>query len=179
MTKHSGNDTIKHTIDTVYLSQKQDTLYVPEIVGVTNTVHSTKWIHDTLDRLEVRIEPTDTAKILARYYQTVAYSDTQKVQYGSVVINDTVTQNRIIARGMKTSFLIPTIKETTTILKERNQIWIGANAMSDLKKVYVGAELMLKTKGNIAYSGGVMVDQDGKPLYTGGAKILIRLRKPK
>lgn len=179
MVKPGKNDTISHKIDTVWIASKSDTVYVPEIVGVTNTINNTKWVHDTLETFEVRIDPADTAAILKRYYQKVAYSDTQKVQYGSIVINDTVTQNRIIARGLKLNQSLPLVKEITTLLKERRQIWVGANAMSDLKQVYVGAELMLKTKGNIGYSGGVMIGQDGKPLYTGGVKILVRLKKPR
>lgn len=174
-----GTDTLSHKIDTIWLSQKSDTVYIPEIIGVTNTIRETNWVHDTLETFEVRIDPADTAAILKRYYQKVAYSDTQNIQYGNIVINDTVTQNRIVSRGLELNQSLPLVKEITILLKERNQIWIGANAMTDLGKLYIGSELMLKTKSNIAYSGGVMIGQDGKPLYTGGVKVLIRLRKPR
>jgi hypothetical protein len=177
---HINSDTLSHKIDTVFYYTVTDTVYVPKIIAVNNTVYKTKWIHDTLQSFEVRIDPADTAAILKRYYQKAVYSDTQKLNYGTVIINDTVTQNRIVARGLKTNIAVPTIKETTVLrTPERTQIWIGANAMTDLGKVYTGAELMMKTKGNIAYSGGVMIGQDGKPLYTGGVKVLIRLRKPR
>lgn len=180
MPRANRNDTVSHKVDTIFYYTVTDTVYVPKIVAVNNTVYKTKWIHDTLSTFEVRIDPADTAAILKRYYEKIAYSDTQKLNYGTVIISDTVTQNRIIARGLKTNIAVPTIKETTVLrTPERTQIWVGANAMTDLGKVYTGAEIMMKTKGNIAYSGGVMVGQDGKPLYTGGVKILVRFKKPR
>ena len=174
----ANNDTVSHRIDTVFYYTVTDTVYIPKIIAVNN--YKTRWVHDTLSTFEVRIDPADTAAILKRYYEKIAYSDTQKLNYGTITINDTVTQNRIVSRGIKTNIAVPTIRETTVLrTPERTQIWVGANAMSDLKQFYTGAELMLKTKGNIAYAGGVMIGQDGKPLYTGGVKILIRLRKPR
>ena len=176
--KPTHTDTVKVVTDTVYSYNVTDTVYVPQITKITNTVYKPFTVHDTLETYEVRIDPVDTAKILARYYQKVNYSDTQKIEFGSVIINDTVTQNRIVSRGFKTNLSVPTITKTITLrTPERTQIWIGANGMTDLKQLYVGAELMLKTKGNIAYSGGVMVGQNGGQYYTGGVKVLLRFKK--
>lgn len=44
---------------------KKDTQYIPELVGVTNTIHLPTYIHDTLETFETKILPTDTAAILS------------------------------------------------------------------------------------------------------------------
>ena len=75
-------DTIVETVET----------YIPEYRTKVKwkTVHDTIEVHDTI--------PTDTASILKDYFATYAYTDTLKTDSVTFVINDTISQNKIITR---------------------------------------------------------------------------------
>jgi hypothetical protein len=93
--------------DTVYVYVKDSTKwYKPEVVVITKPERVDSFI------AYEKIYVTDTVEILNDYYSKVYYSDTTKTKYGSVVIQDTVTQNRIAARRVFTDFKIPEITIT-------------------------------------------------------------------
>jgi len=178
-----GGKTIIKT-DTVtkikYVQVKADTQYIPEIIGVTNTIHVPKYIHDTTTILEVRIEPTDTAAILQRYFQVVNYSDTQKIKdYGHIIIQDSVTENRIKNRRLVTNLSIP--EKTITITKEVKRAigYFGFSAYGNKTEPFfaVGAGLSLKLKSDYIFGIGAMYGKDGTLYYSGQFKIPIRLKK--
>jgi hypothetical protein len=93
--------------DTVYVYVKDSTTwYKPEVVVVTKPARVDSFI--AFEKIYV----TDTVEVLNDYYSKVYYSDTTKTKYGNVVIQDTVTQNRIAARRVLTDFKIPEITIT-------------------------------------------------------------------
>lgn len=164
---------------TKYIVSVTDTQYIPEIVGVTNTIYDTTIVHDTLTNFEVRIDPADTAAILQRYFQVVNYSDTQKVDYGSVIIQDAVTENRIKNRRLITSLTIP--EKTITITKEvkRTIGYLGFSGMGSAADPFysVGADLSLKFKSDKIFGVGVQYDKNGVLYYQGRFALPIRLKK--
>lgn len=165
---------------TKYIVSVTDTQYLPEIVGVTNTIHVPKYIHDTTTFVEVVIEPTDTAAILQRYFQVVNYSDVQKIgDYGTVTINDSVTENRIKSRHLITNLVIP--EKTITITKEvkRTIGYVGFSGMGSAADPFysVGADLSLKFKSDKIFGVGVQYDKNGVLYYQGRFALPIRLKK--
>lgn len=118
-------ETVK--VDTVWVKEKKDTAYVPQIVNhyLPGQVPPAlvKW--DTL-YIE-NIELVDTAAILQEFFSFNLYSDTLRNKYGYVLVNDTISRNRILGRGVKTDLLIPEVTKTITITeKPRTELWLGA-----------------------------------------------------
>ena len=162
-------------IDTFWREFKADTVYIPKITSVTNT----KWRTDTLETFEVRIDPADTAAILAQYFEKVAYDDVQSIQYGTVTISDTVTQNRVVSRRLSTSLNIPEITKTVTIRDRRAIGYVGLGIMgnSDNPLYGAGIDFSLKFKNDWVYSAGYMHTRDNNSFITIGAKKPIRLKR--
>lgn len=173
------NDKLTTKIDTVWIKSKTDTVYQPEIVSVTNTVHVPKYIHDTLETSEVWYQDrdVDTAKILERYFQIVAYSDTQKVKYGTIIIKDTVSQNRITNRRLITNIIVPVVTKEITKEKKRTIGYIGFSGIGNTSvPIYaVGADFSLKFKNDKMYGVGVQYTKDNILYYTANVKLPIRL----
>lgn len=159
--------------DTVFVKDKSDTVYVPELVKLKPSNPLPIWIVDTI-YLE-SFQHIDTAFILKDYFARAIYSDTQKVKYGSIIINDTVTQNRIASRGLQTNFNIPIITKTVTLTEpKRTQIYFGLDGMSDFKhNVYAGFSGALRSKKGGIWEAGAMYGNDNNLYFFGSRKFLI------
>ena len=138
--------------DTVYISVKDSTnWHRPNITviegGQIPTEKTTYKVRvDSFIAYEKVYVPVkiDTAAILTDYYAKVFYRDTSKTKYGSVIIEDSVTQNRIAARRVLTDFKIPEITKTITEKPKRFSLGIqaGAGFTNNLKpSPYVGVGL--------------------------------------
>lgn len=173
-------EVIKVVRDTVYVNTKSDTFYTPE-VRKTDTVYKVKYKTDTLETFEYRYLKVDSAKILKDYLATRYYSDTVAVQYGHVYIQDTVSQNKIKSRGVKTNFEIPIVKETVTIeIKKRVVGYIGMEAFGNqVSPIHSwGASFGIQTKNGNQYEIKGLVSKYGEPVSGGiGIKLPIRLTK--
>ncbi len=112
-------DTVKVKTDTVWMLSKSDTFYTPPIVK-TEWRTKLKYKTDTLETTEYII--ADTSLILQEYFAYHYYEDTINVKYGTVYINDTVTENKIASRGVKTNFNIPVVKETITLRQPKRNV---------------------------------------------------------
>lgn len=172
-------DTVSVKVDTIWAASKSDTVYIPQLLTVTHTktIYQPVYRTDTLETFEVL--PTDTAAILARYYQKAFYSDTQKVQYGQVIIQDTVTTNRIVSRRFQTSFNIPVVEKTVTLTQPKRIIaYIGVSGIGSFQNpLYaIGGDFSLKGRNDRIYSIGAMATKDGA-YYSAGFKLPIRLTK--
>lgn len=177
------SDTISVRRDTVWVHEGRDTVYQPQIITVTdtrtNTVYRPVTHTDTLWATEVL--PTDTAAIIARFYQKAFYSDTQRVKYGKVIINDSVHQNRITYRNFVADLNVPEVTNTITVAQKRNVVYLDFAGMGTISSpLYaLGGGLTLKNKQDKLYSVGAMTTINGDVYYTGKFSIPIRLRKPK
>lgn len=174
------NDTISVKIDTVFVQIKGDTVYVPELIGVSNTIYETRWKHDTLETFEVRIDPADTAAILARFNQSAFYSDKRLVgNYGTITINDTLSQNRIVSRGVTTDLKIPEVTKTITVRDKRTVGYIGVSAMwSEGQPLHsLGLDFSLKLKSDYILGIGAKFTKSGQMYYEAQFKTPIRLKR--
>jgi hypothetical protein len=160
-----------------YKNQKSNVI----IVHDTNwSVHDTtiyktlkgKVLHDTIATPHEYIADTNHTKLLAqykdllvKYLALVEFKDTVKIDtIGYISITDTVNQNAIKGRSIRTNYKIPTITNTITIQnyeKPKAQLYFGGGV--DLNSLLapsgVHAGLMFKTKKD--YLLGVQVGTDG------------------
>ncbi len=183
----SKTDTLSVRSDTVWAITESDTVYVPKPFTITNTrtntVYKPFYRTDTLEISEVL--PTDTAAILARFYQkafyqdTVSKKDTTLRKYGFVIVADSIHQNRITSRRVITSLKIPEVTNTITLVKSKPVVYMGATVMgTPASPVYaIGGDLSLKSVNGKMYSIGAMSTKQGAMYYTGSLRVPIRLRK--
>jgi hypothetical protein len=103
----------------------------------------------------------DTAAILADYYAKVFYSDTVKSKYGHIVIQDSVTQNRIASRQVSTDFKLPEKVE------KKGQMYFGLTGGYNIAdhKVMFGPSLLYKTKNDAIYEAGLLGNSTGNAVF--------------
>ncbi len=160
-------DTIVNTIET-YVPQ-----YRTEVKWRTKTIHDTIEVHDTI--------PIDTLSILEDYFKAYAYTDTLKKDSVTVIINDTISQNKILARGLKYTLVYP----TTTISKEsavnKRELYIGVGlGIAAGQFDNIGTEFILKTKKQTMYGIGLGLTVNEfsiAPVYSG--KMYWKIKMPK
>ena len=149
----------------VKVETKYDTI-VKEIVSYvpkyrTEVKWKTKIVHDTI----IEQAPIDTLAILKDYFKVYAYTDTIKADSVTFVINDTITENKILNRGIEYTLVYP----TTTITKEREvnkrELYIGFGLGGDKQQLsYVGSELLLRNKKERIYGVGLGINNNFEPI---------------
>jgi hypothetical protein len=155
-------DTIVETIET----------YIPEYRTKIKykTVHDTVEVHDTV--------PVDTLSILEDYFATYAYTDTLKKDSVTFVINDTISQNRILSRGINYSLVYPTKIISTEREVNKRELYIGFGLGGDKQQLsYLGSELMLRNKKERIYGVGLGINQNFEPILT--FKMSWKVKMPK
>jgi len=169
-------------IDTVYSEHKSDTVYQPQLDTVIRSfskqVPVAIYFFDTM--YVDQFKNVDTAAILKDFFAKAVYIDTEMVKYGSIIITDTVTRNRIASRHLQTSFLIPTIEKTTTIIQpKRNQVYVGLGGEYNMgsRLAAVGGGLMFKNKKDRAIAANVFVDAKGNLIYSGNIFFKLSFKK--
>ena len=155
-------DTIVETVET----------YTPEYRTKVKwkTVHDTIEVHDTV--------PVDTLSILKDYFETYAYTDTLKTDSVTFVINDTISQNRILSRGINYSLVYPTTIISTEREVNKRELYIGFGLGGDKQQLsYVGSELMLRNKKERIYGVGLGINNSFEPILT--FKMSWKIKMPK
>jgi len=126
--------------------------------------------YKVIDTLYTHI--SDTIRIISNYNQVKAYSDTIKKDSNIFVIDDTISQNRIISRGFKAD-----ITQKTIIVREfyaskpTNTLYLGIRGsyrplvglevlspslmLSVKNKALIGISVDISKNYNIGYSGGI------------------------
>lgn len=168
------------TIDTTYVHHYHDTGYVPlpSIVYLPGKAPEAleKW--DTLYVEGVTV--VDTMAILRDYHSIVTYSDTLKNEYGHITVNDTISRNRILARGVVTDMNIPTVTKTITKHEQpRNQVYAGGGVFGNGKDFLSGYQVQvnLKTKNNQMVGVGWLQRFQGGNYVSINYSRLIKLKK--
>ena len=126
--------------------------------------------YKVIDTLYTHI--SDTIRIISDYNQVKAYSDTIKKDSNIFVIDDTISQNRIIARGFKAELTQKTIilrefyasKTTNTLYWGIRGSYSPLNGLEVLSpslmlsvknKALIGFSVDISKNYNIGYSGGI------------------------
>jgi hypothetical protein len=162
-------DTIVETVPT-YIPK-----YKTRVKWKTKTVHDTVEVHDTI--------PVDTASVLEEYFATYAYTDTLKKDSVTFIINDTISQNKILSRGIKYNLVYPTtIIQTEREVNER-ELYVGFGLGGDRQQIsYAGSELILRTKKEKLYGVGIGINNSFQPILTFKMNWKVKmpkLKKPK
>jgi len=147
--------------------------------------------HETIVEHEVKVPVNvDTNAILKEYYAKVLYKDVLVLpdSLGTIAINDTISQNKILGRTFNANVKQRTIKETT-IVKElpKNKLFYGIEGGFNKADVvsHIGMGILLNTKTDKIYNLGIGVANrvvDGTnggltPYINGGVYWKIRLKK--
>lgn len=151
--------------DTVYIPVKADTFYKPKpyAVYLNHKPIGSTIIFDTLYLPE---EITDSECItyynqLKDYFsRTYIYRDSIPNKYGKIYIDDTVTQNMIKGRGLRTSLMIPEITKTITLIQpKKNEMYVGAGLLGNRNTILKGYEFNLSLKNKQDKIFGVGYEQ--------------------
>lgn len=128
-----------------------------------------KWKTKIVTEIDTFQAPIDTLSILRDYYAKYYYSDTLKIDtVGYAIINDTITQNTILARDIRTNILIPTTTITKEIYLNKNEFYWGLGLQGRTDQInYLGGELLYKNKKRQVYGFGLGVNQDFQPVLSG------------
>jgi len=128
-----------------------------------------KWKTKIVTEIDTFQAPIDTLSILRDYYAKYYYSDTLKIDtVGYAIINDTITQNTILARDIRTNILIPTTTITKEIYLNRNEFYWGVGLQGRTDQLnYLGGEMLFRSKKRNVYGFGLGVNQDFQPVLSG------------
>ena len=153
--------TIVETKETV----KWDTIKIPEITYVPKWKTKIVRVTDTIPN------DIDTMEILKDYYAKYFYTDTLDIDsIGNIVINDTITQNKIFARKPKVNIQIPTITKEIVITKviSEREFYYGVGLQGSTDQLnYLGGEFLYRTKKKNAYGVSLGINQDFSPIIGG------------
>lgn len=172
---HSGNG-----------DSKPDTIKVTQTVTVEKVVNHTSYIprpykviqyKDRIDTLtEYVVAHIDSAEVVKDFLSTKYYRDTVKNKYGYVLIEDTVTQNKLTGQGVKTEINVPTITKTYTITAKKQWLpMIGAGVFGNKENIIYATEfdLGIKARNNKIYYAKGLLDRKGDLSVGGGVMIPI------
>jgi len=149
-------EVIKHDIDTTYITKTK----IKEVKGEDI-------IHDTTIFVQIPVD-VDSMAIIRAYFAKNVFRDTLKLDdsLGYVTVQDTISQNKILARKYTASVRERTIKETT-IVKElpKSQLYWGLGASFDKVNFVnnINTNLLYKTKCDKIYGLGGGVDINKTP----------------
>jgi len=163
-----------------YIKTPLDLSKYKKVQTIHDTIYSKVYInrykkgdsipYKVIDTLYTHI--SDTIRIIADYNQVKAYSDTIKKDSNIFVIDDTISQNRIIARGFKAELTQKTIivrefyasKPTNTLywgIRGSYKPLVGLEVVSPSlmlsvkNKALIGLSVDISKNYNIGYSGGI------------------------
>lgn len=152
-------DLIKKVVDTQYVKYTEK--------GKSDTV-----VHDTTIYVKIPIlDSVQLDSLIKLYYAKNVFSDTFKLKYGNVYVQDSVQQNKIVGRSWGANLLIPTERTTITVKEPaRNQVYFGPK-IDYGTTIVPGVGVVLKTKRDRMY--GISVGIGKTPVY--GGLIYIKL----
>lgn len=149
-----GTVTEKVTVETKYDTIKKETpVYVP------------KWDTRTEVDIDTFLSPVDSLAILKEFYTLYTYIDTVGTDSVNIVIKDSITTNKILARQVDYKVIYPTITITKEKFVKETQYYYGFGLGGSKDGFnYVGPELMLKTKTDKIYGIGIGINNNLSPV---------------
>ena len=141
--------------------------YIP--VDKEIPVYIPKWKEKIITDIDTFLVNVDTNAILSDYYAKYYFVDILFLDtLGYVLVEDTVTQNKITSRKVNYKVNIPKITIEKTIYVNEREFYYGLGLAGNPKQLnYLGAEMLYRTKKKQAYGLGVGVNQNFQPVITG------------
>ena len=96
------------------------------------------------------------------------YSDTVSLDsFGNIVINDTITENKIVFRKIKPNIYIPTTTITRDSLISKNEFYYGFGLAGNQEQFnYIGGELLWRSKRKKVIGVGLSINQNLQPVVS-------------
>ena len=151
----------------------------PTIITKTEVRYDTitkevpKYIPKIVTRIERDIDTlliaqnVDTLSILKDYFAKYVYVDVQTLDSLNLVITDTLTENRILARSIKYDLIYPTVTNTETKYINAREFYFGFGLNGTNSQLnYVGAQLLYRSRKKQAFGLGVGINQNFEPILS-------------
>jgi len=149
-------DTITNEI-TNYIP-KLTTRIIRQVDTVTDSLYIVKY--DTLYGDIV----IDTSKILEDFFAQYIYKDTQDFDSVKFVINDTISKNKILSRGIDYTLVRPTITITEKHFINRREFYLGLGLIGTPQRLsFIGPQINYKDKKRNLFGLGIGIDSDLQP----------------
>ena len=170
-----GGNIEPEVITTTKVETKYDTIKVDSLVYVPKWRTKVEVIRD-----EIPTE-VDTLSILKDYYAKYIYIDTLDLDtFGSIIVKDTVTENKIKSRQFYSNIILPTTTITNTAYKNKRKLYAGVNLSANREVInQIGVGVILKGKNDKLYGIGLGMNQNFQPILTGSLYWKVQIRKPK
>lgn len=150
----------------------------PEVITKIETKYDTivdsfpvyipKWKTKVIYKIDT-LEKVDTALVLGDYFSKYYYSDTLQKDSLTLIINDTINQNKIFSREVNYKLKYPTVTITKEIYPKKRQLYLGGNLVGNKEGIYyLGPGLIYKDKQDKIYNLGVGFDGGGKTTFNLG-----------
>lgn len=166
--------------DTIYKQERLDTIYTPKLLTRYLRPDAPK-VFEKWDTLYIeQLKDVDTSEILRDYNSFLIYKDTVRNKYGYVVINDTLTMNRIVSRGVITELKVPEVTKTVTLSQpKRAALFIGGGVFGNQKDLAAGYDVNVafKTRGDKIIEIGYSQFFGGQGYFSLGYKHKISFNK--
>jgi len=146
-----------------------DTIISYDTIIIEKTSYIPQWKTKYITKTDTTPSNIDTVAILKDYYAKYFYVDTIYIDtLGYAVINDTISQNSIISRDIKSNFLIPNKTVTNTFYINNREFYWGLGLAGSTNQLnYLGGELLFKSKKHQVYGFGIGINQDLQPVLSG------------
>jgi hypothetical protein len=133
-------------------------------ITTTTPVYVPKWRTKVEIDIDTFTVPIDTNAILRDYYAIYNYIDTVGTDSIKIVINDTITTNKIASRVVSYDIKYPIITTTKEIFVNKRQFYQGFGLGGNTTGLnYLGYEFLYKDKKRNAFGLGAGVDNNLKP----------------
>jgi hypothetical protein len=153
------------TITTTTIETKWDT------VKTSIPIYIPKYHTKIVNKYDTLWKDVDTSYILKDYFSLYVYFDTINKDSLTLVINDTITQNKIKNRKIDYKILYPT-KTITIHTKEyinNRELYLGLGLGATINEIsYINGGLLFKTKKKNIYNIGVGLNNNFQPIINGG-----------
>ena len=151
-----GKDRIITKIKTV-VEIDTITVFVPNYIP--------KW-HDRIIPGDTVYKDIDTSAILEDYFAIYYYSDTIEDDSVKIIINDSISTNKIANRNLQYEILYPvkTIAITEEHYLNKREFYVGPHIGASVNALkYINVEVLFRSKKGTALSLGIGVDQKFQP----------------
>ena len=106
----------------------------------------------------------DTSKILEDFFAQYIYKDTQDFDSVKFVINDTISKNKILSRGIDYTLVRPTITITEKHFINRREFYLGLGLIGTPQRLsFIGPQINYKDKKRNLFGLGIGIDSDLQP----------------
>lgn len=130
-----------------------------DTIKTETPVYVPKWSTRTEIDIDTFTTPIDTNAILGDYFAIYNYIDTIGTDSVKIVINDSITTNKIASRQVNYKVIYPTITVTKETVINKQQFYYGLG----ISPQGVGPQFLYKTKNNHVYGLGVDINKSLKP----------------